>query len=236
VTSVERHAVAVGERHLALLLHIPPVTRPVACVVCCHGLHASKDSDKYVLLAQELTEAGLAVARFDFGGCGESSGIEEQTTIATRLDDVTAVLERLAGHPRLDPRRGLLGSSLGGYVALHLASLRADVRAVVTWNAPAELSDLASRNLHERPGIGEAFVVEYRTGRYAKAPYGIARHLVIHSDADEVVPLDHGVTLHAQAIDPHDLVVLTGGDHRLSDVALRREAVVRSVAWFVRFL
>ncbi len=139
----ERHRVAVGDGQLALVLHLPASPARVPCVVACHGLNASKNSEKYLLLGAELPAAGLALARFDFRGCGESSGREEDTTIASRIADVEAVIRALAGHPRLDGRFGLLGSSLGGFVALFVASRRPGT-PVVTWNAPASLTDLAN--------------------------------------------------------------------------------------------
>ena len=55
---------------VALVLHLPDWDDPHPWVVACHGLSASKDSDKYLLLASELTAAGLAFARFDFRGGG----------------------------------------------------------------------------------------------------------------------------------------------------------------------
>src|SRR5713101_9800373 len=115
---IERHSVPLPDAKLALVLHLPDADGRAPCVVACHGLSASKDSDKYLLLGDALPAAGLALARFDFRGCGESSGREEETTIATRIEDVEAVLAHLEGHPRLDGRIGLLGSSLGGFVAL----------------------------------------------------------------------------------------------------------------------
>ncbi len=126
--SVERHAVDVPGGRLSLVLHLPadPISAP--CVVACHGLSASKDSDKYLLLGAELPAAGLALARFDFRGCGESTGREEDTTVATRIEDVESVMAVLAAHPRLSGAFGLLGSSLGGFVALHVAA-RAEVAA-----------------------------------------------------------------------------------------------------------
>src|SRR2546426_4563519 len=120
----EKHTVALPGARLALVVHAPPGRRRVPCVIACHGLAASKDSDKYLLLGTELPAAGLALARFDFRGCGESSGREEDTTIASRVEDVEAVLGVLASHPRLDGRVGLLGSSLGGFVALFVAARR----------------------------------------------------------------------------------------------------------------
>src|SRR5256712_5190710 len=113
----DKHTVTLPGARLALVLHVTEGRRRVPCVVACHGLSASKDSDKYLLLGDELPAAGLALARFDFRGCGESRGREDDTTIATRIEDVGAVLAHLDGHPRLDGRVGLLGSSLGGFVA-----------------------------------------------------------------------------------------------------------------------
>ena len=55
------------------VLHLPPLG-PAPCVVACHGMGASKESDKYLLLGREFPEAGLALARFDFRGSGESGG------------------------------------------------------------------------------------------------------------------------------------------------------------------
>ncbi|OGK97612.1 MAG: hypothetical protein A3D33_15165 [Candidatus Rokubacteria bacterium RIFCSPHIGHO2_02_FULL_73_26] len=229
----ERHTVPVGGGTLALVLDLPAAPARVPCVVACHGLGASKDSDKYLLLGEELPRAGLALARFDFRGCGESSGREDETTIATRLADAHAVLAHLAGHPRLDGRFGLLGSSLGGFVALHLAAARGDGLPVVTWNAPATLEDLAERE--DAQGIGRPFLLEFAQHRYAHAPEGVGRHLAVQGEADDVVPLEHATVLHAQAAAPCDLVVIEGGDHRLSDPAHRRRAVALSLEWFRRF-
>jgi alpha-beta hydrolase superfamily lysophospholipase len=224
----------IGGGALALVLHLPERS-PAPCVVACHGLGASKDTDKYLLLAEALPAAGLALARFDFRGCGESSGAEEDTTIASRIEDVETVLGFLAGHPALDGRFGLLGSSLGGFVALHVAARRPGL-PVVTWNAPASLTELANDDLPEGRRLGVPFALEYATGRYALAPPGLAMHLVVHGEADEVVGLEHGVALHEQAAEPFDLVLIPGGDHRLTEPAHRRQAVAVSRDWLVRWL
>ena len=233
--SSERHLVALPTAKLALVLHLPDGGGRVPCVVACHGLHASKDSDKYVLLGDVLPATGIALARFDFRGCGESSGREDETTIASRLEDVEGVLALLEGHPRLDGRVGLLGSSLGGFVALFVAARRPGT-PVVTWNAPASLTELANDDLEENRSLGIPFALEFMTGRYALAPTGVPRHLCVHGDADDVVGLEHGAQLHEQAAQPCDLLVIAGGDHRLTDPAHRRQAVQASLDWFRRFL
>jgi pimeloyl-ACP methyl ester carboxylesterase len=235
MVTAERHAVSGAGGDLALVLHLPEAPSRAPCVVACHGLHASKDSDKYLLLAAELPRAGLAVARFDFRGCGESPGREDETTVASRIEDVEAVLAHLGGHPRLDGRFGLLGSSLGGFVALFVASRRPGT-PVVTWNAPASLTELANDERPDGRALGLPFALEYMTGRYALAPKGVGRHLVIHGEADEVVALEHGVRLHAQAADPCDFHVIPAADHRLTDPTHRHHALTLTRAWLLRFL
>ena len=232
----ERHAVDVPGGRLCLVVHVPAVSEAVPCVVACHGLSASKDSDKYLMLGVELPAAGYALARFDFRGCGESTGREDETTVATRIEDVDAVLKLLGRHPRLSGEFGLLGSSMGGFVALHVAAMRGDGMPVITWNAPADLFDLANDDRDERPGIGVPFLMELATHRYETTPSGVPRHLAIQGEADDVVPLEHGAVLHARAAEPCDLIVIPGADHRLTDPGHRRMAVDASLAWFRRFL
>lgn len=228
----ERHSVPLEDGKLALVLHLPAGPGPCPCVVACHGLSASKDSDKYLLLGEEFSRAGLALARFDFRGCGESTGREDETTVASRIEDCRAVLALLETHPRLDGRFGLLGSSMGGFVALHVAAARGDGIPVVTWNAPASLADLGDSQ--DSPGIGMPFLLELSSGRYADSPRGVPRHLVIQAEADDVVPLEHGSLLHARAAEPCDFVIIPGADHRLTDMAHRRDAVARSLDWLLR--
>lgn len=222
---------------LALMLHLPAGAAAAPCVMACHGLRASKDSDKYVLLGEAFTAAGLALARFDFRGAGESEGLaEEDTTVASRVEDVLAAIAFLRHHARLDGRFGLLGSSMGGFVALHACHALAAPIPVVTWNAPASLTELANDVSVEETGLGVAFAIEFSLGAYALAPRGLGRHLVIQAEADDVVPLDHGMVLHSHAVEPCDLVIIPGADHRLTDIGHRHEAVARSLAWFQRFL
>ncbi len=230
---IERHLVPLPDGKLALVLHLPDAgTAP--CVVACHGLSASKDSDKYLLLGAEFPRAGIGLARFDFRGCGESTGREDETTVATRIEDVRAVLRFLESHGRLARRFGLLGSSMGGFVALHVAATRDDRIPVVTWNAPADLENLGEGE--ERPGIGLPFLLELSGHHFAHSPSGVRRHLAIQGEADEVVPVEHGAVLHSRAAEPCDLLIIPGADHRLTDMAHRTEAVARSLEWFRRFL
>lgn len=216
---------------MSLVLHLPERT-PAPCVVACHGLAASKDSDKYLLLAREFPIRGLALARFDFRGCGESDGAYADSTVAGRIQDLHAVLGLLASHPSLDGRFGLLGSSLGGFVALFVASQMLTAIPVVAWNCPATLRGLDGRRDADVAGLGPVFFAELETRRYADVPPGVPWTLTIQADRDEVVPPEHGRILYRQAADPRHLVILEGADHRLSEMRHRMRAVEESLSWF----
>jgi uncharacterized protein len=215
------------------VLHLP-ASGPAPCVVACHGMGASKDSDKYLLLGRDFPEAGVALARFDFRGSGESGGLYRDATIASRIADLEAVLDHLARDPALDGRFGLLGSSLGGFVALWVASRHPRVMPVVTWNAPANLASLTSSKGVDVTSPGAALVAEARAGRHVDAPAGASHVLVVQGQADDVVPPGHAEILFGRAREPRELCLLPGADHRLSDPLHRIEAVKRSRDWFTR--
>ena len=233
--TVERFSMKVGGAAVVGVLHLPP-SGPAPCVVACHGMGSSKDSDKYELLGGAFPEAGLALARFDFRGSGESDGLYRDATIASRIADLQAVLDHLAGHPCLDGRFGLLGSSLGGFVALWVASGRRPAMPVVTWNAPAGLGALAASRCADVTSPGAALVADVRAGRYVEAPAGASHVLVVQGGADDVVTPGHGRMLFERAVEPRALCLLPGADHRLSDPLHRFEAVERSRDWLTRHL
>jgi len=233
--SESRFRVTVGAAEVAGVLHLPDGPGPWPCVVACHGMGASKDSDKYLLLGRELPAAGLALARFDFRGSGESGGRDEDATIETRVADLEGVLDHLAKLPELNGRFGLLGSSLGGYVALWTAAARAGGAPlpVVTWNAPVSLRELPGADPEQ---AGRALVAEVLRGERAEAPAGVTRVLVIQADRDEVVLPAHGWRLFERAAEPCALHVIAGADHRLSDPDHRREALEQSRRFLLHHL
>jgi len=231
----ETHWASVEGEKVSLALHLPEKT-PAFCVVACHGLGASKASDKYLLLAREFPRRGFALCRFDFRGCGESDGSYAHSTVAGRIRDLRAVLGLLAGHPSLDGRFGLLGSSLGGLIALFAAGAIRSSIPVVTWNCPATLRGLEEGPDGDTAGLGPSFFAELGTRQCADAPPGIPWTLTIQGDRDEVVPPAHGHLLYSRAADPRRLLILEGADHRLTDTAHRMRAVEGSLRWFERYV
>jgi alpha-beta hydrolase superfamily lysophospholipase len=218
------------------MLHLPgPGRWPT--VITAHGLFSAKASDKYLLLAARLTEAGLACFRFDFRGCGESGGELRDTTVAGRINDLEAVLVSLADHEALDGRFFLIGSSLGGYVSLFVAAEHREVRATALWATPAHLRTLERRrDTLQSYGLGDAFFKELAQGSFAEAPAGVPRCMIIHGEQDELVPCSHAQALFERASEPKAIEIFRGADHRLTDAKDRERAVGLTADWFKRHL
>ena len=49
-------------------LHCPCENAP--CVLLCHGIASSKDSEKWLTVACNLEDEGYSALRFNFRGCG----------------------------------------------------------------------------------------------------------------------------------------------------------------------
>ncbi len=219
------------------VLHSPPGS-PRGAIITCHGLFSSKESEKFQDLAGVFSKNNYAVLRFDFRGCGESEGRIEDTTISGRIDDLKAALTfvkkeiSLSGLPI-----GLLGSSMGGYISLHLAALDPSVKAVVAWATPFSFAGL--REVIDKSNQTPLKETFYRDANHHHVTVALSRIknlLFIHGDKDEVVPLDHAQKLYRFAQEPKQLTVVAGADHTFSNPDLRNQAVAHSLNWFNRYL
>jgi pimeloyl-ACP methyl ester carboxylesterase len=92
----------------------------------------------FALIADYLTQAGIAVLRYDDRGIGQSTGDFAAATSADFADDTEAALDYLLSRPEIDPQQiGLLGHSEGGLVAAMLAARRPDVAFVISMAGPS---------------------------------------------------------------------------------------------------
>ena len=209
-----------------------------SCIITCHGLFSSKDSDKFQNLAEVFSKNHYFVLRFDFSGCGESEGRIEDTTVSGRMEDLKAALAFVRKEiPLKGLPIGLLGSSMGGYIALHLAALDSSIKAVVAWATPFSfdgLREVIEKN-NQTP-LKEAFYRDATRHDVSTALSRTKNLLFIHGDEDELVPLGHAQKLYGVAQEPKKLIVVPGADHTFSNPDLRNRAVTHSLNWFNRYL
>lgn len=112
----------------------------------------------FLVLADYLTRAGIAVLRYDDRGVGDSSGDFADATSEDFATDAIAAVEFLTGVEGIDPDRvGIIGHSEGGIVA-PMAAVRSDrVAFIVCLAGPGspgrDLLELQTRLIMEASGV-----------------------------------------------------------------------------------
>lgn len=203
------------------------------------GYGSDMTGAKAMALEGWARESGRAFLRFDYAGHGASAGRLEDGCVGDWAEDALAAMEALTEGPQV-----LVGSSMGGWIALLLA-LRAPQRVAALVGvaaAPDFTEDLMWA------GLGEAdrarLMAEGRLAlpnRYGDAPRIITRRLIedgrdrlvlraplplpfpvrlLHGTADPDVPMAVALRLldHIDCPDAR-LTLLKDGDHRLSGPA-----------------
>lgn len=122
-----------GWYHAGHTTHAP--SRDMGIVLCRPvGFEAHCTYETYTQLAEQLAQAGFAVIRFDYHGCGDSSGHDTDPDRVTAWVNSTVLaiheLKRLGGVPQV----ALFGVRLGATLAAAAASLVGGVDSLVMWS------------------------------------------------------------------------------------------------------
>lgn len=203
-------------------------------VVWVGGFRSDMEGTKALALDEAARERGWSFVRYDHFAHGQSSGDWRRATIGRWREDAIGLIDALQG-PVV-----LVGSSMGGWVALLAALARPERMAGLVLVNPAQ--DFTERLMwpdledHIRQAIlrdGEATIVEDGLGEYVltermfaeardwlllDGPILIAAPVhVLQGKADASVPWRHALAL-AERLDGGDvrLDLIEGGDHRLS--------------------
>jgi len=220
-----------GEYELVGVLHSPSEVAST-CVITCHGLYSSKDSEKYVDIARRFCGEGFAVLRFDFRGCGESGGRLEDTSLTGRMEDLESALDFVQEQGY--ESGGVMGSSLGGTVAVLTAAKDRRIKALVTWATPCHLDELFRGEVIEGLEKLRLDAEKYDVVKAAKEIQ--CPILIVHGSLDEQVPLPHAEVLYENANEPKDIQIIEGADHRLTDSSYRGRAIELTLEWFKKYL
>jgi dipeptidyl aminopeptidase/acylaminoacyl peptidase len=206
-------------------------------VIASHGLLSSKNSEKYIALGERLSQEGFAMLRFDFRGIGESEGRLEDDTVSRRIADLGSAVNFIRSRPGLGNRIGLVGSSLGGYISLIIASMNKEIRSVVTWATPFHLDDLKSNKGEKGYDLpGEAFFEDLPKHQLLPLLSKVSNCMVIHGEKDELVPVDQAWEIFHGLGAPKEIHIIEGADHRLTDLNHRQRAMNLTVEWYKKYL
>lgn len=216
-------------------------------IVFLGGFNSDMTGSKAEDLAAFCAATGRAFLRFDYSGHGASGGRFEDGTIGRWAADAASVLDALTTGPQV-----LVGSSMGGWIALLLAArLRpARVAGLVGIAAAPDFTRRMAEGLapEARAAIARDGVW-LRPSQYGE-PYPITRALIeeganhllldaaipvtvpvrlLHGQEDPDVPWTLSLTIAERIAGPDVQVTLVkDGDHRLSrpaDLALLRRTL-----------
>ena len=218
------------------VVHFPERTLS-PCVICSHGLFSSKDSPKFIAIAESLAVEGFVAIRYDHCGCGESEGKIEDTTVSGRLKDLESIVTFTNQHPGINGTLGLLGSSMGGFISLLAAARETFFKALAVWATPFFLRG-AKKDFGEDgyPLLKDSFYEDLNKYNLIDVLGKIKYCLVLHGKNDELVPVWHAEQNYEGLSEPKQLEIFSGGDHRFTDEQHRKKAIRLSVEWFKTYL
>ncbi len=200
------------------------------------GFRSDMSGTKATYFEQQCHQRGQAYLRFDYSGHGQSDGKFEQGTIGSWKEDALDVLDHITKGPVV-----LVGSSMGGWVALLVALARSGaVQGVVGIAAAPDFTQDLYEN-HFTPDqlneLEEKGFVEVPND-YSDEPYIYTRTLIeegrVHCLLDKELKIDIPVRLIQGVQDPVvswktameiekalkgaevDVILIEDGDHSLS--------------------
>ena len=171
----------------------------------------------------------IGMLRLDYSGTGSSGGRFEDGTLVLWLEEAVAAVDELTDGPLV-----LIGSSMGGWIALHLSLLRPHrVQALVGIAAAPDFTNwgFTSGEDAEQRGLALGF---WESGQQLllldkEIPIDCPVRL-LHGERDEEVPMEIAFrTIRALRSGDVQLNVLKGGGHRLSEPH-EIDAILRTVA------
>jgi uncharacterized protein len=180
--------------------------QPKAFVLYCHGNGDCVGylGDYFLKFSQENA---VSVFVFDYRGYGRSEGRPHEKGL---LQDGAAARDWLSRHAGILPADVvLMGRSIGGGVAVHLAA-QDGARGLILQNTFSSLSDVAV-------GIFPYLPVRWLMRNQYRSIDKIGNYqgplLQSHGNADRVVPYELGRKLFAKAVGKKEFITIEGGDH-----------------------
>lgn len=205
-----------------------------------HGVTGNKDRPWAIALATALEKAGFNALRLSFAGNGKSDGKFEDCTITKEVKDLKAIVD--AAEEEGYHRICYIGHSMGAAVGVLATAKDERIELLVSLAPMVHTKAFLEREFaDQKPGKGcmwemkecplsQAFVDDLTkiNNVLSKTEKIEVPWLIVHGDADDVVPVEEGQEIYANAYEPKELVILPGVDHVFSGdgEAAMTEAVV----------
>jgi pimeloyl-ACP methyl ester carboxylesterase len=147
------------------------------CILFCGGFCSDMKGRKATRLEAHCLETGYAFCRFDYRGHGQSSGTFQDCTLSDWIEDTLAIFDHA-----LDKEASvtLVGSSMGGWIAYHVALERSSRLAGIVGvaAAPDFLQDLWNSFTEEQKSVLETTGIVDLDTAHDEYPYSISLSLL----------------------------------------------------------
>jgi dipeptidyl aminopeptidase/acylaminoacyl peptidase len=219
---------------LAGELRIPSAHKVHPALCICHGIPAAPPdpTDRgYAVLAQRFCNAGFVTLIFNFRGTGRSGG---NLDILGWTRDLQAALDFLYSRKEVDKTHFcLLGFSGGAAVSAYTTARDPRVSTVAICACPADFRSLRQRQtpldtiqrFRQFGAIRDRdfppSIEEWQRGFETVSPIDWVDRisprplLLVHGDADELIPLEHAHRLYQKARQPKELKIIPGARHKM---------------------
>lgn len=206
-----------------------PGTRAGSLIVLGHGLTGNKDRPHLVAMAEGLAALGWPCLRISYSGNGESEGRFEDSCITKEIGDLQAVLDALPHETRVC----YIGHSMGGAVGVLTAARDARIQVLVSLAGMTHTAAFLEREFAGvAPGNGcmwdepehplsHAFVTDLTQLHDTLSAAGAVTQpwLLIHGDADDLVPVQDGRDAYAAAAGEKAWLEIPGAGHGFSEAS-----------------
>jgi hypothetical protein len=189
---------------------IPAADAAAPALLYLHGARWSLSNNLHRI--GRLHRMGFAVLAIDYRGFGRSDG--DLPSEAQAYADAQAAWERLRKLVPDAQRRFLYGHSLGGAVAIELATRNEDMAGVIVESTFTSIRDMVDALGYTSFSM-DALITQ-RFDSLAKVPSVSAPILFVHGTADRFVPPTMTEKLYAAAREPKRLLLIENGTHRNS--------------------
>lgn len=219
-------------------------------VILVHGFGVTKEeSGMFDDLANNLSENGFLVYRFDFSGCGESEGDYSETSLTKLKDDLSRILDFVQSQPKVDESRiGILSQSLGTSTTV---ALEPKVKSIILMGSVAHPKEIlidifadgynpdgistrlrsSGRITKVKPQFWKDFDNHDLLGSIKKIHCPI---LFIHGSNDAKVPISEMEAYFKNANEPKEKIIIQESDHGLRP---HRDKMYQiAVDWFKKHL
>ena len=156
-------------------------------------------------------DGGFGVLLMEYRGYGGNPGRPSEAGL---MSDARAALAFLDGAGVPSAETVLYGESLGSTVAVAIAAERAaGGRPVAALVLEAPLSSVSDVAAHHYPWMPVRWLLKDRFEAEARIADVGAPVLVVHGDADDIVPIRYGRALFEAAQEPKEAAWISGGGH-----------------------